>query len=82
MASTVRWLQLLISLIDQDKEPYRFEKNRLEFTDEVEALHPLTIKAAEERPKFQAPHLYHCGSSNKTATGWNGLIRQRQRRKT
>lgn len=48
MASTVQWLQHLVSSIDQDTEPYRFEKNGLEFSDEVEAFRPLSIKAAEE----------------------------------
>jgi hypothetical protein len=48
MASTVHWLQHLVSSIDQDTEPYRFEKNGLEFSDEIEAFRPLTIKAAEE----------------------------------
>lgn len=52
MASTVHWLQHLISSIDQDKEPYRFEKDRLEFNDEVEAFRPLTMKAAEEATKI------------------------------
>ncbi len=52
MASTVHWLQSLISSIDQDKEPYRFEKDRLEFSDEVEAFRPLTVKAAEEATKI------------------------------
>jgi hypothetical protein len=52
MASTVHWLQHLITSIDQDTEPYRFEKDRLEFKDEVEAFRPLTIKAAEEATKI------------------------------
>jgi hypothetical protein len=52
MASTVHWLQHLISSIDQDTEPYRFEKDRLEFNDEVEAFRPLTMKAAEEATKI------------------------------
>jgi peptidase M28-like protein len=52
MASTVHWLQHLILSIDQDKEPYGFEKNRLEFSDEVDAFRPLTIKAAEEATKI------------------------------
>ena len=52
MASTVHWLQHLISSIDQDKEPYRFEKDRLEFNDEVEAFRPLVIKSADESSKI------------------------------
>jgi hypothetical protein len=52
MASTVHWLQHLISSIDQDTGPYRFENDRLEFSDEIEAFRPLTIKAAEEATKI------------------------------
>ncbi len=52
MASTVHWLRHLISSINQDKEPYRFEKDQLEFNDEVEAFRPLTMKAAEEATKI------------------------------
>ena len=52
MASTVHWLQSLVSSVDQDTAPYRFEKDRLEFRDEVEAFRPLTIKAAEEATKI------------------------------
>jgi hypothetical protein len=52
MASTVHWLQHLISSIDQDKEPYRFERDRLEFSDEVEAFRPLVIKSADESGKI------------------------------
>jgi hypothetical protein len=52
MASTVHWLQHLISSIDQDTEPYRFEKDRLEFNDEVEAFRPLVIKSADEPSKI------------------------------
>jgi hypothetical protein len=52
MTSTVHWLQHLISSIDQDKEPYRFEKDRLEFSDEVEAFRPLVIKSADESSKI------------------------------
>jgi hypothetical protein len=74
MASTVHWLQHLISSIDQDTEPYRFEKDRLEFSDEVEAFRPLTIKAAEQATKIPG--------TSKTATGWIDLIRLKRRRKT
>ena len=52
MASTVHWLQHLISSLDQDSQPYRFESHRLEFSDEVNAFRPLTIKAAEEATKI------------------------------
>ena len=52
MASTVSWLAHLIRLIDQDTVPYRFEKDRLEFGDEVDAFRPLVIKSAEEASKI------------------------------
>jgi hypothetical protein len=47
MAATVAWLQSLITLLDQDREPYRFEPDRIEFTDEATTLRPLVEKAAE-----------------------------------
>jgi hypothetical protein len=52
MASTVHWLQHLISSIDQDTAPYRFEKDQLEFSDEVNAFRPLVIKSADESSKI------------------------------
>jgi hypothetical protein len=48
MASTVRWLQTLVTLIDEDTTPYRFEKHRIEFRDEVETFRPLVALAADE----------------------------------
>jgi hypothetical protein len=47
MAATVGWLQSLIMLLDQDRGPYRFEPDRIEFTDEATTLQPLVEKAAE-----------------------------------
>ncbi len=47
MAATVRWLQRLLSAIDQDMERYRFDANRLELADEVATLQPLAVQAAE-----------------------------------
>ncbi|HKN87498.1 MAG TPA: M28 family peptidase [Nitrospiraceae bacterium] len=52
MAATVPWLAHLIGLIDQDTVPYRFEKDRLEFSDEIHAFRPLVIKSAEEPSKI------------------------------
>lgn len=52
MASTVHWLERLVSSIDQDTAPYRFEKDRLEFSDEVNAFRPLVIKSADESTKI------------------------------
>lgn len=47
MAATVRWLQRLLSTIDQDMERYRFDANRMELADEVATLQPLAVQAAE-----------------------------------
>jgi hypothetical protein len=47
MAATVRWLQRLLSTIDQDQNRYQFDANRLELADEVATLRPLTVQAAE-----------------------------------
>ncbi|MEK6617868.1 MAG: M28 family peptidase [Nitrospirota bacterium] len=47
MASTVGWFQDLVRQIDQDREPYRFEANRVEFADEVASLRPLVSLAAD-----------------------------------
>lgn len=38
MATTVGWLEQLTTLIDQDREPYQFEPDRVELKDEVETL--------------------------------------------
>ncbi|MBM4132517.1 MAG: M28 family peptidase [Nitrospira sp.] len=47
MAATVRWLERLLSAIDQDRDRYRFDANRLELADEVATLQPLVAQAAE-----------------------------------
>jgi hypothetical protein len=52
MASTVRWLQTFVTLIDEDTAPYRFEKNRIEFQDEVETFRPLVARAADDATKI------------------------------
>ncbi|MGQ0810449.1 MAG: M28 family metallopeptidase [Nitrospiraceae bacterium] len=49
MASTVGWLQHLLQLIDQDRAPYSFETQRLEFADEVASFLPLIQRAADEQ---------------------------------
>jgi hypothetical protein len=82
MASTVHWLQHLISSIDQDKEPYRFEKDRLEFSDEAEAFRPLVSKSADESSKIPGTSSLSLWKQNKTAAGWNDLILLRPPRKT
>lgn len=48
MAATVRWLDTLLRLMDQDRERYGFEANRLEFADEVETFRRLIGDAVNE----------------------------------
>jgi hypothetical protein len=74
MASTVHWLQHLISSIDQDTAPYRFEKDRLKFNDEVEAFRPLTIKAAEEATKISGTSSLSLWKLKQGRDCWNGSI--------
>ncbi len=52
MAATVAWLQSLVTLLDQDKAPYRFEPDRLEFADEVASFRPLVALAAKRETKI------------------------------
>ncbi len=52
MAATVGWLQAFLHLIDQDREPYGFDADRLVFADEVASLRPLISLAADERSKI------------------------------
>ena len=52
MASTVGWLQSLATLTDEDRAPYRFDKNRIEFHDEVETFRPLVAHAADDAMKI------------------------------
>ncbi len=47
MAATVRWLQTLVRLVDQDITPYGFQTDRIEFADEVAALRPIVEQAAD-----------------------------------
>jgi len=47
MAATVHWLERLLSAIDQDRDRYRFDANRLELADDVATLQPLAIQAAD-----------------------------------
>ena len=47
MAATVRWLQDLIRLIDQDTTAYRFQADRIEFADEVATVSRLVEPAAD-----------------------------------
>lgn len=48
MAATVRWLDNLLQLMDQDREPYEFEANRVEFADEVETFRRVISHAVNE----------------------------------
>jgi hypothetical protein len=52
MGATVRWLQLLLSSIDRDRQAYRFEPDRIEFADEVGSLRPLVERAAAPDTKI------------------------------
>ncbi len=52
MAATVEWLRVLLSLIDQDQAPYRFEPDRVEFADEVATFRPLVAFAAEKKTRI------------------------------
>lgn len=47
MAATVPWLERLLSAVDQDQAPYRFDANRLELADDAATLYPLAAQAAE-----------------------------------
>jgi hypothetical protein len=52
MASTVHWLDELIRLIDQDREPYRFEPDRLELADEINTLRTLVEQAGHKETQI------------------------------
>lgn len=52
MAATVGWLKAFLHLIDQDREPYEFDADRLVFADEVASLRPLISLAANEQSKI------------------------------
>ncbi len=47
MAATVRWLQDLIRLVDQDTTAYQFQTDRIEFADEVATVRRLVEPAAD-----------------------------------
>jgi hypothetical protein len=47
MAATVYWLGRLLESLDEDGSRYRFLPERIEFSDEVQALRPLIRQAAE-----------------------------------
>jgi hypothetical protein len=48
MAMTVGWMQRLLQALDEDKEPYRFERGRMELADDIATLRLLTEQAARE----------------------------------
>jgi len=52
MATTVGWLQHLLQAMDEDKEPYRFERGRMELADDIATLRPLAIQAAREESEI------------------------------
>jgi hypothetical protein len=52
MADTVLWLQQRLVAMDQDREPYSFEADRLEFADEAATLRSLISLAADEKSRI------------------------------
>ncbi len=49
MAATVLWLTRLLASMDQDREPYRFEPNGLEFRDEIATFRSILTNATDAR---------------------------------
>ncbi len=52
MAATVNWLQTLLRFMDEDREAYGVEKNRVELADEIATLRPLVRQAAQEESEI------------------------------
>ncbi len=52
MAATVSWLQRLLHAVDDDREPYRIEKNRMELADDIATLRLLATQAAQENTEI------------------------------
>lgn len=52
MAATVHWLHTLLRVMDEDREPYRVEKNRMELADEIATLRLLARQAAQEESEI------------------------------
>jgi hypothetical protein len=52
MAATVGWLRRLLQAMDEDKESYRFEKDRMELADDIATLLPLAALAAREESEI------------------------------
>lgn len=48
MAATVEWLRRLIALIDQDKMPYTFNAQLVEFADEVAVFRRIVEQASQD----------------------------------
>lgn len=48
MAATVSWLQTLLRFMDEDREAYRVEQNRVELADEIATLRLLVAHAAQK----------------------------------
>ena len=48
MAATVGWMQRLLQILDEDTEPYRFERGRVELADDIAMLRLLATQAARE----------------------------------
>ncbi|MGH7230439.1 MAG: M28 family metallopeptidase [Nitrospiraceae bacterium] len=58
MATTVTWLDQVVRLIDQDREPYRFEPDRIELADELETLHALVEQASHKETQIPGTSLF------------------------
>jgi hypothetical protein len=52
MAATVNWLQTLLRFMDEDREAYRVEKNRVELVDDIATLRLLATHAAQEESEI------------------------------
>jgi len=48
MAATVGWMQRLLRALDEDMEPYSFERGRMELADDIATLRPLAELASQE----------------------------------
>ncbi len=49
MAATVEWLRSLMTMIDQDRVPYTFDAQRVEFADEVASFRNIVDQASHDK---------------------------------
>jgi hypothetical protein len=52
MATTVGWIQRLVQAMDEDRDPYGFERGRMELADDIATLRPLAAQAAREESEI------------------------------